>query len=378
MDSNKIAILKSFEGFIKKNISKYYNGIILDDMLSFECINDETTIEFLEKSTVQGYVIREIFKTLLNNVICVKQFDFSNGEKISIEYGYALYNGLVEYFARDLSSKMNLKINKNDDYDVILNFLALNMNDELKKIVFNENASIILERIGNDVLTEYCDNNAVKKYISDKQAKKDKSDMFLSIAYINGSQYIKYIDHENNIKFVRTHNSEEILNEYRNELSKLSKNENLNSKDFFEKLISQNKKLSLETTGEFDRSRLLKSEKEMLDRIYPSKNKQNTNVTEAQEELKLITEQEYEKLCNKAINKKLTDHELHLLELYDKHYYEEEVEEESKVQTENAPVPKLQKKNNSGFAQKNSMILFTFLALILGAIFGMLLFKILK
>lgn len=429
MEKEKINKLRSFEKAIKEKVMELYGNYLNDDkknsFLDKTAINDDFSYEFSGPDNIQGVVIRLVFNDLFNHIITNKEFDFSDGSKNSIPYGKCLKKGLVELFSQELSNKYNVKIdtlkNINNDLD-----LASKAKDKLQAgfypLVLTCDAISIVGALNNEEITKVVDKDAVKRYIKSLKEDKvketnnteaktleEKGTIYPPI-YKNGEKFIKYVDGENNIHLIKIKNIEETSRIYKEVLNQSEGK--IDAYDFLQALRKSGESVPL-IDKSITNTKLTSSETDMLNTLYDNnelilqvKEELSKEDTSNQETLsvkkgniKLITEEEYIKLCNRAVNgHKLTEEELNMLNYYDKVTYgnetnlvgsetntiiqevkeikENKEENKEEINEEEKEVKLTLTNKQYGYTRKSLPVLILIVTIVIGLVAGIVLYKL--
>lgn len=452
MEARQIAQLRAFEKMLIARILNDYGIFLSEEKKKFlaenTIISDDFNQQFTSPENLQGVLMRLVFNKVFGNIECTKNMDFSDGSVHKVPYGEYLKQGLIIYFANEFSKKYNLPIDEvlslKDNLEAIIKIKDV-LQINFLPMVFNSDAIAILISANIKEITKLCDNDAAKKYIENKNKTKDK-EIIESIKgkgkisppmYANGVQYIKYVDEKGETHLIKSSDPKFVSASYRELLANLSKGEELDAYKFYESLRKHGETIPLENEVDVIGSKLSSEEANMLNTIYSNNDlmleakvkdettthsvdmnvhlvgdkvaitdqndvgKVTTQTFEGNEpvvenavpqeylELRLITQDEYEKIIMKKVNgKEITEEELKLLDYYDRINFAdeeptpttpEETEERIEAYQEQGPVMKMQpsrRKASSGFAQKYLPIFMVILTIMLGIIVGISIFRI--
>ncbi len=408
MNQNQINQLRLFVKMVIGSIIKEYGGFLSEEKRRLldenTLIPDNYSGSFSSMESLQGEAIRIVFKNIFHNIECKKEIDFSDGTKKNINYGKYLKDGIVELFSQELAEKHNIKIDKKEDISQnveIVNKVKNSLGEGFNALAFNCDANVILSTINIPEITKACEANAVKEYIVASNKEKEENSKVKGIVtaplYINGSQYIKYIDENNTPHMIKSINPKVVSTTYKEMIDKSAQGEEFDIEKFFQTLKKQGEMIPILSDSIAKPSKLSSEESDMLDTIYGDRKEifkesnnnssslSSTIVSNDNTKALLISEEEYEKLCMKAVNNKpLTAEELKQMEYFDLYYFgdgenkPEAKNPEPQVQTEKeVPVKlELEKKNTTGFAHKYLPVFLILTTIAIGIIFGAIVFKL--
>jgi len=314
--------------------------------------------------------------------------------------------------------------------------------DRLDYKVFTDNAIKLLNIDELKEIANKCDELAIKKFLEkNKKAEEAKNDknkdakLFdgitsrsgsIQIIYLDEKKYIKYIDADGKIHLVQAHNSEKVTDFYRNIISSLGPDEELDPEAFFKELCEIANEENLTPTEDIDKevlnldqSRMIKfvdtSEKlgkETIENVQDKKTITHSNDSKihaingtndviytddkldhvdanivkdgqsysnenAHEETSNIgdrplTQEEYTELCMRyANNEELTEDELRALKMATPDLIEDpkELEEGPKLTMGGS------KKKYHGFANKTILIYIIMIVAFIGVFIGAMIFS---
>ena len=335
-----------------------------------------------------NYFPEKVFK----NIKCTKSINFSDGSKRNIDYGTDIYYGLISYYSKDLSSKINFKIDTNSEYELYYDLiikLKEKLNMVFETMAFNCDALTLLNAANEETLTKESDKDAVKRYITENKKKEtEKTSLNIKVfplLYIKGVQYLKYIDESKEEHLIKISNPSLTSKTYKELLTK----QNTTAEDILSSLANNKEAIPDINKNLTPNSKLSHGEKDLLDTFYGKKEEifndelEKTQKLDRFTNIKLITEAEYEKLCMKSVNnKKLTDEELAQMEYFDIYYFgsgsNQNSKEEKQTKEENIKFKKEDDTKKGGFMEKYTPLFALFAVIILGIIFGLIIFNIKK
>ena len=335
MKANQIRQLRSFERMVTYKIIEIYNAYLTnekkEELSKNTLIKDDYTNTFTSPENIQGEIIRLVFKEVFKNIKCTKSINFSDGSKRNIDYGTDIYYGLISYYSKDLSSKINFKIDTNSEYELYYDLiikLKEKLNMVFETMAFNCDALTLLNAANEETLTKESDKDAVKRYITENKKKEtEKTSLNIKVfplLYIKGVQYLKYIDESKEEHLIKISNPSLTSKTYKELLTK----QNTTAEDILSSLANNKEAIPDINKNLTPSSKLSHGEKDLLDTFYGKKEEifndelEKTQKLDRFTNIKLITEEEYEKLCMKSVNnKKLTDEELAQMEYFDIYYF---------------------------------------------------------
>lgn len=396
MKANQIRQLRSFERMVTYKIIEIYNAYLTnekkEELSKNTLIKDDYTNTFTSPENIQGEIIRLVFKEIFKNIKCTKSINFSDGSKRNIDYGTDIYYGLISYYSKDLSSKINFKIDTNSEYELYYDLiikLKEKLNMVFETMAFNCDALTLLNAANEETLTKESDKDAVKRYITENKKKEtEKTSLNIKVfplLYIKGVQYLKYIDESKEEHLIKISNPSLTSKTYKELLTK----QNTTAEDILSSLANNKETIPDINKNLTPNSKLSHGEKDLLDTFYGKKEEifndelEKTQKLDRFTNIKLITEAEYEKLCMKSVNnKKLTDEELAQMEYFDIYYFgsgsNQNSKEEKQTKEENIKFKKEDDTKKGGFMEKYTPLFALFAVIILGIIFGLIIFNIKK
>ncbi len=400
---------------------------------------------FTGPQNLQGEIIRLVFRKVFEHIECSKNIGFSDGTTKTIPYGNLLKESLVSYYSYELAKKYNINIDEpNAQHIELINKIKEKLGQNFESLIFNCDANAILSATNDNNITKMCDNDAVKKYIetlNNAKQKETKDDKTITESvkgkgkvyppiYSNGSQYIKYVDEDNEIHMIKSTNPKVVSSAYKDMVMNLQPGEEIDTEKFFQTLKKHGENIPLFKESEINPSRLTSSEATMLDTLYGDKdimfksqgtstlhsNDMNVHIVNDDVVLthqdvlgrttmsdftenkttspslnaddvktpRLISEEEYEKLCMKAVNgKPFTSQELREMEYFDLYYYgksdvksnlPESVKKEDAKRRLGQHKANINTTNTSGFAQKYLPAFVVLITILLGIVVGIVLY----
>ena len=303
-----------------------------------------------------------------------------------------MHEGLVIYFSEALSLKYNLaidEVNNAEEKIIFVRQIRESLENNFKPLVFTCDAKTILSVVNKEDLTKICDNDAVKRYLSQKQ--------------INEQKVIEESNNKDN-ELVENQNLNDINKNIVLTETELTKNENKLSEDFTQEESKKNTYVLQEehtnnnnshNKNNYEDNDELLTYTNKYDNLYSDfadisqsdliEEEEKTELTDNNGNIRLISTDEYTKICMKSVNgKTITPEELKLLEYYDLHNFgeNEQVNKNDNKKYKvtninkpvvNAPTKKLKK---AGFTQKLVPLLIVAGVIILGIVCGMAIFKL--
>lgn len=438
LPSDKISLLNNTEfineDIVKVDIDKVYGTIIrkiVSSIIDVKCFktlnvneNEEKEIlygEYLEKGLIE-YYSREIcnkFNLKLNTIPQLKD-NLNMVLKLYERLGSGLDERVFKTNAIDILDEAKLN-------DLIITCDNKAIEDYMKKInqteVAIDSTNIDAPRNGNgDIL--------------DNEGK-------VQIVYLNGKQYIKYIDKNDEVHLVESNDSKHVSDVYKKTMRNLPVGSELDSEAFFNELTSYIKEVDLNVKEDIKTDSLTSEEVNMMNFIHSNKeleldvnedvvthsSDQTIHVIESTNDIvvtedkidhvesviisdnytnevnanelngivkrhldeKILTPEEYEKLCVKfANNQELTLEELRALRRStpeemiksqdDRDFMSKMMDDEtSLVRNQSGPIlayPEKYKYGSAAFANKYMLIYVIIITICIGFVVGMLLFKL--
>ena len=444
----------------------------------------------MKKDSFQGNILRRMLDSIID-VTCIKEISVNGVNPSTLVYGRDLEDGLIEYYTQELHLIFNIDVDEKPELNEFVELarqLKEVYGETLDSRVFTDNASQLLDvnslksiigdtdfdalqdliELSGKVQEVYdptqswddkaqkllkiqklkeiakkCDENAVKKFLeklkktSDAKEDKDVDNRLfdeittrsgsVQIIYLGEKKYIKYIDNDGKLHLVQAYNSDKVSDYYRDKISSLGPDEQLDPEQLFNELceIATEEKLSPTTdmdlsTKNFDQQRMIKfvdtSEKigeetqenvqdnqtvlhneegtihaisgyndvvhtdDRIDHvnadiISDGQNYANDNATQQNTDVgdKPLTPEEYNELCMKyANNEPLTDDELRALMMSTPELMEERQEMEEK-----GPTLSIGKKSSrqAAFANKSILIYIIMMVAFIGVFIGAMIFS---
>lgn len=282
---------KSFENIIKNIILLEFEKKLPKDKRNYiKNFNiSDSGLKFDEKD-FQCQMIRYIFSVLID-VKCEKNFDIKGTER-TIEYGNFLNIGFIEYFTFWICEKYSIEYVKDDDSLESFKYVKkISSKIDLRNLVFDKNAIEILDIIGEEKLISDADNDAIKVFLKTEE----NDNINYNFSDNNSLVYIFY------------------------------KNGKLTGR-FYDKYV-----FDIELDSEYDEGTFLI----YLDLFNKENLKLSTFISKLERmsvpykiikikkivtKTDIISVEEYEKLCEKAIKEDLSSDELKKLKAYDDFY----------------------------------------------------------
>ena len=440
--------LKQFESVLKQCLIKRFGSFLPENKVSLlnntEYIIGNEFTDGMDRNTFQGNILRNMLDSLID-ITCLKEISLDGINTTTIVYGRELEDGVIEYYAQELSRLFKFNINdkpelKENSY--LAAMLKTVYGDRLDYKVFTDNAIKLLNIDELKEIANKCDELAIKKFLEkNKKAEEAKNDknkdakLFdgitsrsgsIQIIYLDEKKYIKYIDADGKIHLVQAHNSEKVTDFYRNIISSLGPDEELDPEAFFKELCEIANEENLTPTEDIDKevlnldqSRMIKfvdtSEKlgkETIENVQDKKTITHSNDSKihaingtndviytddkldhvdanivkdgqsysnenAHEETSNIgdrplTQEEYTELCMRyANNEELTEDELRALKMATPDLIEDpkELEEGPKLTMGGS------KKKYHGFANKTILIYIIMIVAFIGVFIGAMIFS---
>lgn len=285
--------VRQFESLIIKCLINKYGSNLpknkIELLNSSNFITPEMINRISSSNEIQGTIIREIIKNVID-ITCIKEL-IINDDRISIDYGKDLEIGLIEYYAEELASNYNIKINKieglSDNLEMVRK-LKDRLDNGLDKMVFESDAIKILDAAGLQELIEQNDKLAIERYVKEKEnilgadgeLRQEQLDTInnelsdksrLQIVYLNGKQHIKYVDRKGEVHLIETKDPQIISKAYKEKMTSFKTSSVLDVDDFFEELKDINDEIVLNTLEDKDLDNITSQEVNMLDFIHSNK-----------------------------------------------------------------------------------------------------------
>ncbi len=376
--------LREFESAMKKQIINDYNNFLTsskkEELLNDTLIKNDYNNHFTSTENIQGEIIRLIFDKVFDKISCNKNIKFNDGNRI-IPYASNIKFGLIIYYSNEFANKNKIRIDSplvNTEVDFIKQ-LKDKLGTTFETIAFNCDGLTLLNAANIPEIIKQCDSHAVKKYVQSRKTKEKEGltltsriKLLIPLIYINGEQYLLYIidDKETIIKI----NNPTIVSKTYRQMLKNGKN-GVDINEFFNTITKAGEIIPAYNNTLNNSSKLTNEEKKLLDTLYTKKDNlfKNKNIDiddcpTTKISIRLITEDEYEKLCMKTINNiSLTDEEIQLMTFFDNYHYGDKNNQISNI-------PNTLKQDN----KKNIIPIIIILTIFIGIIFGTLLFKILN
>lgn len=288
----KLEKLREFETLVKKCIAHKYSKYIPESKLNFlnsKSFIDENVLDPTSLDITRGNIVRTVLGAVID-VRCTKELKITENEIETVVYGNYLQNGLIEYYAHELSISYNINIDERpelkNNLDLVIE-LKEKLDNGLDPLVFNSNAIEILDAAEIENVIKTCDNDAIEEFVAkkesvealapgsaeeEKQIKRDFADEGkVQIVYLYGKQYIKYIDKFDEVHLVETHDSSIISKIYKDKFNNLKPGEKINAEEFFEELTKSIEEVPLSKEEEINKDYLTAEEVNMLDFVYSNK-----------------------------------------------------------------------------------------------------------
>ena len=279
--------LKQFESLLKMCLIKRFGSFLPENKISLlnntEYVIGNEFSDNQDRNTFQGNILRNMLDSLID-ISCLKEISLDGINTTTIVYGRDLEDGVIEYYANELSHLFKFNINEKPELNENL-ALAIRLKDvygnRLDYKIFSENAIKILDIEDLKDVANKCDELAIKKFIEkNKMVEESKTDkevdnrLFngitsrngsIQIIYLDQKKYIKYIDDKGKIHLVQAYNSDKVSDYYRKRIEELGPNEELNPEEFFKELCDIATEENLTPTDDinfeeinFDQNRMIR------------------------------------------------------------------------------------------------------------------------
>lgn len=416
MNPKQLEQLRSFERMVASKVIKFYGGYLTteakEELMKQSLITNEYYNHFTSPENIQGEMVRLVFSKVFEKIPCTKGIKFSDNQKRNIKYGIDIFHGLIAYYSKELSEKTNIKIDEipayKNDYDKIIK-IKEKLGVVFETMVFNCDALTILNAASLEEITKECDKNAVINYIKESKNEStqtnniSKTKKIFPLVYLSENQYLKVINEDGTKQMIKMQNPSLVSKTYKDLLNKKKDEDLILAEDILQALTKIGETIPFYTKKVEPNSKLSSSEKDLLDTFYgkkdelfneekveiPNETNKLTTPNKQKNNVKLITEEEYEKLCMKSVNnKKLTDEELEQMEYFDIYYFGNgnEITNNDKIVVNQIPKqntgikPKqtFYKEAKQGYAQKYTPLFALLIVILLGIVFGFIIFKVLR
>lgn len=250
--------LKQFEYVLKQCLIKRFGASLPENKVS-QLNNTEYIIgnEFTndtDRNTFQGNVLRHMLDSIID-VTCLKEISVDGINTSTLVYGRGLEDGIIEYYTQELSKLFKFNVNEIpelNEYVELVRKLKEVYGDALDSKVFSENATKLLNVQTLKEVADKCDEDAVKRFLEkNKQVEESQTNTdvdnkifnditarsgSVQIIYLDEKKYIKYIDNYGKLHLVQAYNSERVSDFYREKISNLKPDEQLDPEAFFKEL----------------------------------------------------------------------------------------------------------------------------------------------
>ncbi len=439
--------IKEFEKILKQCLIKRFGASLPEDKVSLlnntEYIIGNEFTNGIDRNTFQGNVLRHMLDSIID-VTCIKEISIDGINTNTLVYGRALEDGIIEYYTKELAKLFRFDINEIPELKENVELaekLKEAYGDDLDSKVFSENATKLLSLTQLKEVADKCDEEAIKRYleknkqVADAQQDKDVDNKLFNditsrsgsvqIIYLDEKKYIKYIDNEGKLHLVQAYNSERVSDFYREKISNLKPDEQLDPEQFFKELcqiateerLTPTEEIDPETLN-FDQQRMLRfvdtSEKlgqetvenvqdkstvvhnnegnihaingtnEVIftedrvdhvnaDIVRDGQNYVNENASQSNTDIgdKVLSQEEYNELCMRyANNEKLSEDEMRALMMSTPELMENEIDEKGPTLSMYG-----KKKPFGGFANKTILIYIIMIVAFVGVFIGALIFS---
>ncbi len=276
--------LKQFENILKQCLIKRFGESLPKDKISL--LNNTDYVlgnDYKDRNTFQGDILRHMLDSIID-VTCLKEISIDGVNTSTIVYGRNLEDGIIEYYAQHISKVFQSDINEipelAENVELVYKLKEV-YGDALDSKIFTENASKLLNVEILKEIADKCNEDAVKRFLEkNKQVEEAKDDknkdnqLFdnitsrhgsVQIIYLDEKKYIKYIDPDGKLHLVQAYNSEKVSDFYREKISNLKPDEQLDPETFFKELceiateenLTPDKDVDLSTLN-FDQQRMIK------------------------------------------------------------------------------------------------------------------------
>lgn len=278
--------LKQFESILKKILEAKFGKYMSEDKVSLFNAKNYITEELLKNNVTGNAIQGDILRTMLDDIINIdvmKEFNVKDYGVISFMYGRMLENGIIEYYAMEISKEHKFNINEVSE-----------LKDNL------ELATLLIEKLGDKAIEEIMTSDAVKllgipgleeasknytkkevkaavakKNLEKKLATTTEEELLkastsrinsIQLVDLNDKKHIKYIDKEGKVHLVEA--TESIVEYYQTALGNLKPGEELDPEVFFSEITKLTDEIHLQKTEDVDKDRISGVEISMLDFVY--------------------------------------------------------------------------------------------------------------
>ena len=357
--------VKQFENVIKGYLIKEFGEYIPNDRVTLlygRNYADEIKSNKDNEESVNGELTRKMLDDLIN-VSCYKEIRVSDELVIPLPYGISLEDAIINYFANKLSEKYGFKIDKIpgllEDMEIVAE-LDKKLDGNLAKRVFNEDALSLLKGSAFSEIVQKYDDAALADYLinvdslSNESLDQEKTNELLNetldnqnmeIVTIEGKQYMKYVDENGQAQYTPVE-SQAVKEEIKETLTSQD-GTTVNAKDLNDSIQKEANYMMVNMMD------FVKSNGKINEMTSTNQTVKQTEPVEEQEQIRQITKEEYEDLCQRfANNEELSLEELKMLRNANPEFLEE-------------AGPILKPKNASGYASPSFAFYFALLFAVL-------------
>jgi len=284
--------LKEFEVILKKYLIDYFGTYLPEDKIAILNNTSYIDINELKDITNQRELNGRVLRNMLNSILtitCYKEMKINDENSVSLLYGEYLQNGIIEYYAEQISLKYGFDINEipelRDNLDLVKK-LYERLENGLDPKVFNYNALELLNLKGLEDIASVCDEKAMDEYLkknatlANSEVTTEEENTVLSqyierqgsvqLVELNNKNYIKYIDQFGKIHLTEVLEDGKAINYYREKIASLKPDEKLDPEAFFHELSDYASEEVLTPTEEVNLNDLNYNQISMLEYIHTS------------------------------------------------------------------------------------------------------------
>ena len=299
MDSNGVSLTqaKSFEAKLKQMLTQTYGQAIPEDRITLLNVTEYVDDDLVNGRTpeqIRGEMSRMMFDDVID-LECFKEIKLEDGDTMEFPYGTGLEMSLIEFYTYELAQKFGFTIDQaetlSEDINVA-NKLINVLGDEFDYLVFNREATDLLDAANIKELIEKYDDEAVETYFESLQSRgddvdknmKDKVDRSnaLQIVYLNDKRNLKYTDEHGRVHLMDITNMPSVDKYYQRAIAALKPGEKLNPEKFFSFLKNNvQDEMILENTSDVKRDDLNSERVDMLQFIESNPDIARSSVNQA-------------------------------------------------------------------------------------------------
>lgn len=256
MQESVLNKLKQFESILKKCLQARFGNNLPQDKVTLlnntEFVNAEELQGLTNRNDIQGAILRKMLNSIIN-LSTNKTFNLENNQNVTLEYGKDIQSGIVEYYAKEISSKYKFDINELpgllSDIELV-KVIKERLEERLDKEIFNKTAIELLNIEGLAEFAKKYDKDLIDKYIKDnnivfeKEIPQNKNPLddfnqingSLEIINIGDQKYLKFTDLTQEEHLIKITDDKEVLDLYKSKVSALTPGEKINPEEFFSDL----------------------------------------------------------------------------------------------------------------------------------------------